>query len=133
MMQYMGKPSVIVAEQLKEDKEIQTSSGIITGREGHWVIKDNDGNFSICEDAFFLKNYFDIESEKTDEQLENITSVIEILTKHLMSYNHFCFTDEKINMVVSEAMRRARESGIKNRHKPADFLDFDDEDEFLNL
>lgn len=57
MKRYMKKPVIIEAEQLTEEKQIETLEGTMKGNAGDWLIRGVAGELYPCKDEIFKKTY----------------------------------------------------------------------------
>lgn len=64
MKRYMKKPVVIEAEQLTEEKQIETLEGTMKGNAGDWLIRGVEGELYPCKDEIFKKTYAPVGREE---------------------------------------------------------------------
>lgn len=64
MKKYMKKPVVIEAEQLTEEKQIETLEGTMKGNAGDWLIRGVEGELYPCKDEIFKKTYAPVGREE---------------------------------------------------------------------
>ena len=74
--QFSKKPVVISAVQIKEEIEIATLEGTMTGLPGDWMITGVQGEKYPCKDAIFRATYVPVD-EEAKNALEGFTDVAE--------------------------------------------------------
>lgn len=64
MKRYMKKPLIIEAEQLTEEKQIDTLEGTMKANAGDWLIKGVNGELYPCKDEIFRKSYVPMDKDE---------------------------------------------------------------------